>query len=39
MRTTPLVCGHDAEGEPLASSPAGRFHLCPEGCGVQKAKR
>lgn len=37
---TPLVCGHVAQGQPVAIYPNRRkLYNCPQGCGLQKAKR
>lgn len=37
---TPLVCGHVAQGQPVAIYPSKRkLFQCPKGCGLQKSKR
>ena len=37
---TSLVCGHTAQGQPVAIYPDRRkLYNCPKGCGLQKAKR
>jgi hypothetical protein len=38
--STELVCGHFAQGQPVAIYPSKRkLYLCPKGCGLQKSKR
>jgi hypothetical protein len=37
---TMLVCGHGTDDQPVAIYPGGRkMFRCPDGCGLQKAKR
>lgn len=37
---TPLMCGHEAHGQPVAIYPNRRkLYVCPQGCGLQKGKR
>lgn len=34
-----LACGHETTRSPVVESRSGRLWRCPEGCGLQKARR